>query len=325
MLTFGFEFECVAALSHQESQSDRTALEAIASSSRDLGFPVNVFLPRSTRDQPNYEVWNVCLDVTILEETSSTGSQKDDDKDLELVGAEIVSPIFKAEDDWQLMIERVFGLSGIGARIPLTTNRSTGFHVHVGIQGESVEGFTLEQVKSVAIAVMFFEGTLAILFQHWEIQELINRVEVIDPYHHASRSILTQDEDIASNRKNNLVRDRTDAQIIKIISAAETVMEVIAIVCYEAQKNYTGYGESKLFKVNFTSLSKCGTIEFRQHIATTDDKKLCRWIRFVILFVEMALITPLAIWESYLQKEKNPDLLFCKFLGNLEIQQEFEQ
>lgn len=61
-----------------------------------------------------------------------------------------------------------------------------------------------------------------------------------------------------------MVRDRTDAQIIEMISAAGTVMQVIAIVCYEAQKDYTGYGESKIFKVNFTSLSKCGTIEFRQ-------------------------------------------------------------
>lgn len=78
---------------------------------------------------------------------------------------------------------------------------------------------------------------------------------------------------MASNRKNDQVRDRIDAQIFEMISAAENFMQVIAIVCYEAQKDCTGYGESKNFKVNFTSLRKCGTIEFRQHIATIDVKK----------------------------------------------------
>lgn len=155
-------------------------------------------------------------------------------------------------------------------------------------------------------------------------QELINLVETIDPYHHAFRSILFENEDIASNTKNDLVRDRIDTQIIEMISAAETLIEV-GIVCYDAQKDYTCYGESKFFKVNFTSLSKCGTIDFRQHMATADEKKLCRWIRFVTLFVEMALVAPLAIWESFLHQKENPNLLFCNFLGSLELQQEFEQ
>ena len=78
---------------------------------------------------------------------------------------------------------------------------------------------------------------------------------------------------MASDRKNDQVRDRIDSQIFEMISAAENFMQVIAIVCYEAQKDRTGYGESKNFKVNLTSLRKCGTIEFRQHIATIDDKK----------------------------------------------------
>lgn len=170
MLTFGVEFECVATLGLQELQSDRIALEFIASSIRDLGFQADVFLPRSTRDQPNYTVWNVCLDVTILEETSSTGSPKEDDKDLQLYGVEIVSPVFEAKDNWRSTIENFFGSPGLGARIPLTTNRSTGFHVHVGIQDGLVQGFSLEQVKLVAVAVMFFEGALAIFIQCLEIK-----------------------------------------------------------------------------------------------------------------------------------------------------------
>lgn len=170
MLTFGVEFECVAALTQEESQSDRTALEAIASSIRELGLLANVFLLRSTRDQPDYNVWNICLDVTILEETSSAGSPREGCEDLQLVGAEIVSPIFESDSKWQLTLEKVFSSSGLGARIPITTNRSTGFHVHVGTKDGSIKEFTLQQVKSVAMAVMFFEGNLAILLQHSEIK-----------------------------------------------------------------------------------------------------------------------------------------------------------
>lgn len=110
MLTFGVEFECVANLGLQEPLSDRKALEVIASSIRDLGLQANVFLPRSTRDQPNYAVWNVCFDVTVLEETSSTGSPKAEDEDLQLYGAEIVSPVFETKGNWRSTIENFFWL-----------------------------------------------------------------------------------------------------------------------------------------------------------------------------------------------------------------------
>lgn len=109
-----------------------------------------------------------------------------------------------------------------------------------------------------------------------------------------------------------------------MISSAEIEMQLIAIVCYGPQKAYSSYSESKLFKVNFTSLSKCGTIEFRQDIATTNPNELSRWIRFVTCFVEMAEATPLVTWAFFLQEEKNLDLLFCKFLQSLDLQQERE-
>jgi len=53
MLTFGLELEAAACGKHAV-----------------------VFLPRSTRDIPNYSVWNICLDVTILEETSATSGDE---------------------------------------------------------------------------------------------------------------------------------------------------------------------------------------------------------------------------------------------------------
>lgn len=56
-----------------------------------------------------------------------------------------------------------------------------------------------------------------------------------------------------------------------------------------ARNAYDGYGESKLFKVNFTSLTKCGTIEFRQMGSITDHAKIIHWIQFIIKFCATAL------------------------------------
>lgn len=56
----------------------------------------NVFLPGSTRTTPNHAVWNVTLDITILEETSSM-SDTDSQENTECFGVEIVSPILKVD------------------------------------------------------------------------------------------------------------------------------------------------------------------------------------------------------------------------------------
>ena len=52
---------------------------------------------------------------------------------------------------------------------------------------------------------------------------------------------------------------------------------------------YDGFGESKLFKVNFTSLFKCGTVEFRQMGASTDVEKIEQWIKFIVRFCAIAI------------------------------------
>jgi gamma-glutamylcyclotransferase (GGCT)/AIG2-like uncharacterized protein YtfP len=51
---------------------------------------------------------------------------------------------------------------------------------------------------------------------------------------------------------------------------------------------FDGYRDSKLFKVNFTSLVKCGTIEFRQHGGTTDITEINMWLKLLIRFCFVA-------------------------------------
>ena len=65
---------------------------------------------------------------------------------------------------------------------------------------------------------------------------------------------------------------------------------------------FDGYGDSKLFKVNFTSLVKCRTIEFRQHGGTTDATEINMWINLLIRFCSVAVRSespsPLELAES---------------------------
>ena len=60
-------------------------------------------------------------------------------------------------------------------------------------------------------------------------------------------------------------------------------------VASDAAHQYDGFGESKLFKVNFTSLNKCGTIEFRQMGSSTDPSKIIHWILFIVRFCASAM------------------------------------
>ena len=65
---------------------------------------------------------------------------------------------------------------------------------------------------------------------------------------------------------------------------------------------FYGYEDSKLFKVHFTSLPKCGTLEFRQHGGTTDITEINMWINLLIRFCSIAVThespSPLELAES---------------------------
>jgi hypothetical protein len=52
---------------------------------------------------------------------------------------------------------------------------------------------------------------------------------------------------------------------------------------------WNGYGEGKLFKVNFTSLAKCSMIEFRQHHGTSKPKAIAMWIDLLLKYCSYVL------------------------------------
>ncbi len=71
MFTFGFELEVVTAFNNQIVDKTQ-ALNQVANVIKSTGRQADVFLP-GYDNQPNYSIWNVTVDATIEDGTSSMG------------------------------------------------------------------------------------------------------------------------------------------------------------------------------------------------------------------------------------------------------------
>lgn len=145
------------------AKNETTAMKYLSNMIRDLGYSAATFLPRSTREIPDYTLWNVCLDITIVEEISTMGDNNTLDDEKEFCGLELVSPIYYEDRTCDQEIRNIFGTNGIQASISLYTNRTTGLHIHVGFVDGEASGFSLDQVRALAFSIIFFEGVFASL------------------------------------------------------------------------------------------------------------------------------------------------------------------
>lgn len=155
----GLEIEAIALARASSSTALPSRLEdqlsLVANSLQDAGIPSRVYIPSSTRGSgPNYDIWNITTDATISELTSS--SESDLSAFQTRFGFELISPVFDVVgDEWKGILR--LALKSIGDMIKWKANRSTGLQVHLG-HLKGAPGFTLEQVKRVAILYCRFEG-----------------------------------------------------------------------------------------------------------------------------------------------------------------------
>jgi len=87
----------------------------------------------------------------------------------------------------------------------------------------------------------------------------------------------------------------------------------------EAGSAFDGYSHSKLFKVNFTSLSKCNTIEFRQHGGTSDYESLTAWVSLVMAFCKAATRADAPFVTELAQCKAPLNALFNKVVNEPDI------
>ncbi|KAK3349183.1 putative amidoligase enzyme-domain-containing protein [Lasiosphaeria hispida] len=254
-LSLGLEIEAVAVRMLESptalplGQNDQLSL--ITTIIERAGLPARVYAPSTTRcSGPNYCIWNAPR-VTVMEATSDSDTSESAFQ--ERFGFELVSPAFPIGSastgvDWADNLRRCIA---IGAEILWKSNRSTGFHIHVGRGISRSDNFTLEEVKKVAMLYCRFEAT-------------------IDRFHPAHRR--HDNDNIESVRNNVLIRDSSLAHVYSMIQEADTIK-----------------------RVNFTSLEKHGTIEFRQHEGTIDAEIIITWARFVLKFVEVEQATAVSV------------------------------
>jgi hypothetical protein len=86
---------------------------------------------------------------------------------------------------------------------------------------------------------------------------------------------------------------------------------------------FDGYSDSKLFKVNFTSLSKCKTIEFRQHGGTSDYDSLKAWMSLVLAFCKAATRADAPFVTELAQCKAPLNALFYKVLNEPDLTQHY--
>ncbi|KAG6919746.1 hypothetical protein DXG01_001580 [Tephrocybe rancida] len=97
-----------------------------------------------------------------------------------------------------------------------------------------------------------------------------------------------------SNRFNPTLADLTLVEIYVRIQGVTDIAELSALLNYVKDNSsnpeaYDGYHDSKFYKVNFTSLAKHSTVEFRQPEGTVSAKSAIGWAKFIIRFVEYAI------------------------------------
>ncbi|KAH9981952.1 hypothetical protein BJV74DRAFT_887197 [Russula compacta] len=116
--------------------------------------------------------------------------------------------------------------------------------------------------------------------------------QAIDTLHPGHRNF--DNDNIVSNRSNAVLKNLALAQIYARILGVANIAGLSGLLNYvdgsgSDQELYDGYSDSKFYKVNFTSLTKHPTVEFRQHEGTVSATSGISWAEFIIRFVEYAI------------------------------------
>ncbi|KAK7394063.1 hypothetical protein QQX98_013153 [Neonectria punicea] len=202
-------------------------MRIIANALREAGLDCRVYFPSSTRGTgPDFSVWNVTTDATVIEATS--GSSTDSSAFQRRFGFEIITPVFYQTDNNSWIQELRSGISSIGDAVIWKANRSTGLHVHVG-RGANDTAWTLQEIQKISAFCVRFEDA----------------VDDLHPVHRRS-----DNDCIESNRHNNMLKKLTTSEIFHRIRETRGIDEVCQIMNYcKGEDLYDGYTNSRFFKI----------------------------------------------------------------------------
>ena len=192
-----------------------------------------------------------------------------------------------------LLTEVVDVLGAISLDIPMSTNMSTGYHVHIGV-GLTNREFTLEEVRKIAIITAVYEGNTHPLHNQvvddhlFQQNPLTSYMGLIVPL----KRLVTCFTWIAQTSSSNFKHIK-DSELVPTIMSIKSVEDLTHIMnpSLSAWLSDDGFPEGTMweYKVNFVSLKKHWTIEFWQHKGTINPKKICTWAELLLALVHRAM------------------------------------
>lgn len=160
-------------------------------------------------------------------------------------GLELVTPVLQGQADYERLILVLNAINSIdGVRV----NRSTGLHIHVGVEDWKVSNF-----KNLVKRYAKFE-------------------KVLDSIMPESRRMNN-----GSYCRSNFNSRYSLKDIYNDIDDKHTTRTLISSA-----------SSGRYVKLNLQSFWKHGTVEFRHHSGTTNSTKISNWLRVVMAMVECA-------------------------------------
>lgn len=170
---------------------------------------------------------------------------------------EIISPIlrFQKNSAWRQHVQTLWAFLGSDYRVSADATCST--HVHVS----KAEGYTAEQLKRLAQAVIHFEPAFEALVPSERRKNEYARSNWID-------------------NKNFGYQRLSRQESIALLERCTTVREIVDLM------NPDG---SKYFGWNFQAIPKYSTVEFRRGAASTSVNDVFSWVELAVSFVNASL------------------------------------
>ncbi|ROW07938.1 hypothetical protein VMCG_03427 [Cytospora schulzeri] len=193
--------------------------------------------------------WLLTSDKTIRGQTDTT------------FPIEIVSAILHVQpaSTWRMEIEHLF--EALNDSYEFETNRSCGFHVHLSPGNSSYKrgDWTLEELKNIAMAVVYFEDAFEVL---------IPETRRGSKWHRPNR---------AQNRRFEKLSTK---QCLREISKVKD-MQALCLLIHQTKNSNWNF-------MNTYYPHGIGTVEFRQPPGVTDAAGCLTWAELAVDFVQSA-------------------------------------
>ncbi|EJT99138.1 hypothetical protein DACRYDRAFT_17769 [Dacryopinax primogenitus] len=224
--------------------------------------------PQQEDAHPGTGVWLVGRDSSI---TGGRGEQ----------GIEIITGVYwdvpgleGATNGWRNVLRGVFAALQRYYKQRMKTSKSAALHVHVGVGVGKGVHWEFEDAKRLAYVVTLMEAQLDMFHS----EERRNPPDAMGRAH--------MDQWIHSLRYSPVLAQLSNEQVAERIAVCKDWEPLLLTV----QADWEGVRPWRRgYRVNFLSLEKYGTVEFRQHACSIDGDemvdwgflllRICRWVR----------------------------------------------